>query len=388
MQTRRPILTRLNPAWARDLFLAYPFTGYGPAATDLSVTRANGTLGGDASWGRGEFGSHVTLGGTNSHVVPPNTVTLTGRLIFTIAFLARANSLSGGGASLRYVGSQESPTGAAWALRLNTSSQIIEWVGNGLSSVTGPAPALGAWVLYTLRYSASATDLFYDARRVGTVAHGAVGPVALGDYWVGSAFAFNDRAWSGAMAAHYAWGRTLSDQEIITLAADPFSPFRPESSSLSVLALGAGVTLPDGGGGGGEDEVVTRSEGALIGTNESTGVSLNTGATISGTEKDLLGDNASRGTLSLYLAFTPAPADPECGLDIRVYRRRITSVSYEVPAATYRVYPTSTAAQRIYLGEIDASRYMIAEVSAGRSSGKPDSSITNVSLLYELEKIS
>lgn len=125
---------------------------------------------------------------------------------------------------------------------------------------------------------------------------------------------------------------------------------------------------------------LTRSTGALIGTNESTGVTIANNGTEVGSEVDVLGDNASVGDLWLYLVFTSTVTAGT--LDIKINARRVSGQAYSKTAFEISVPPIN-GTQKIPLGKRPASRYMSAEIKNNATGA----SATNVALLFELEKL-
>jgi hypothetical protein len=189
----------------------------------------------------------------------------------------------------------------------------------------------------------------------------------------------------------------------ITLTADPFTNAAGLDFSLNDAAGGgallkgvgfpesfpglAGVSYPDvgayqsisGGGSGGSGDMATvRTVGALVGTNETTGVDLAYGTPVDGAIVDVLGDDTSRGTLWLYLSFTGSAAGE---VKVTISNCRVTGQTYYYPNQKFTVDLSKGNKQCI--GIIQASRYMCARLEASISS----ISLSNAALLYELEKI-
>lgn len=127
---------------------------------------------------------------------------------------------------------------------------------------------------------------------------------------------------------------------------------------------------------------IARSAGALLGTNESTGVSILAGATGTGTEVDLL-STTGKGRVSLYLVFTPASVPAAGFLKVTLSPARVTGTPFTDKNRTWRVelggMPAS--AQKVFLGTVEALRYALGAVFNNSAVG-----LTNVALLYELEK--
>jgi hypothetical protein len=129
---------------------------------------------------------------------------------------------------------------------------------------------------------------------------------------------------------------------------------------------------------------IARSTGALLGTDESTGVSVASAASSAGNEVDILANNTSRGLLTLYLVFTPTTA-PDAGgiVSVDYFDARVTAQ----PVTPPQVFPVATGGmpaavvQKIRLGAVKPSRY--GKITFRNGSG---SALTNVAVLYALEK--
>jgi hypothetical protein len=124
---------------------------------------------------------------------------------------------------------------------------------------------------------------------------------------------------------------------------------------------------------------ITRSTGALIGTDETTGDTITNTSTDTGAEVDVLGDNTSIGEVEIYLVFTSTVTAGT--LDITINKRRVTGQAYAKVSAELSVAPIN-GTQKIPLGRRPASRYMQASIKNNATGA----SATNVSLLYELFK--
>jgi hypothetical protein len=140
-------------------------------------------------------------------------------------------------------------------------------------------------------------------------------------------------------------------------------------------ALPAQIEALEVGGGG---VTITRSTGALVGTSESSGVTIDTNASRTGVETDLLGDNSSIGYVNLYLCFTSA-AGSTGSLEVHLYLCRVSGQPYDAPDLTFR--PAANQTGKIFLGRIPATRYMRADVH-----NKTSAVASGVAVLYELEK--
>ncbi len=125
---------------------------------------------------------------------------------------------------------------------------------------------------------------------------------------------------------------------------------------------------------------ITRTTGAFVGMDETSGQAIAGSATYSGTEIDVLGDNASVGDLWLYAVITSTVTSGS--LDITLNNRRVSGQAYARPAIS-RSLPPVNGTQKVPLGKLPASRYMTAAVTNNNTGVS-----ATVALLYELEKYS
>lgn len=125
---------------------------------------------------------------------------------------------------------------------------------------------------------------------------------------------------------------------------------------------------------------LARSTGALIGTDETTLQSIANNATQTGSEVDVLGDNASVGDVWLYAVITSTVTAGT--IDIRVNSRRVTGQAYAKTNFEISIAPTN-GTQKVPLGKRPASRYMTSDVKNNATGAS-----ASVSILYELEKLS
>jgi hypothetical protein len=128
---------------------------------------------------------------------------------------------------------------------------------------------------------------------------------------------------------------------------------------------------------------ITRSTGVFLGTDETTGITINNGVTATGAEIDLLGDNASNGSLNLYLSATSSNFAGGT-IDVKLRYHRISGQAHDSVAKTVSVPPTNGTI-KLYLGQYPVARYMACDVT-NNSSGH--SAATNVTVGYELFKVS
>lgn len=128
------------------------------------------------------------------------------------------------------------------------------------------------------------------------------------------------------------------------------------------------------------DMTVARSTGALLGTNETTGVEIAAGATTTGSEVDILADNASTGYVSLYATFSGAGTTGN--VEIKFKGSRVSGQAYDWPDLTFNLRFDATG-KRLLKDRVPVGRYVTALVR-----NATNAKITNVAVLYELEKLS
>jgi len=131
---------------------------------------------------------------------------------------------------------------------------------------------------------------------------------------------------------------------------------------------------------------IARSRGALIGTDETTGVSVAANATVytsggsSTTDVDILGDDTSVGDTWIYAVFTSTANGGT--MDITVSPHRNTGKGYTKINPEVQI-PIINGTQMVPLGKRPAERYM-----AAKALNNGGSAVTNFSLLYSVEKLS
>lgn len=126
---------------------------------------------------------------------------------------------------------------------------------------------------------------------------------------------------------------------------------------------------------------IARSTIALLGTSESSGDTITNNSTDSGSEVDVLGDNASTGMLSLYLVFTSTVTAGS--LDVTFNPIRVTTQAYKARSAQWSVSPVS-GTKKYFLGTVQAPRFASVDVLNNATGA----SATNVAVLAELIKVS
>lgn len=120
----------------------------------------------------------------------------------------------------------------------------------------------------------------------------------------------------------------------------------------------------------------SRSTGAFVGTDESTLQSISSGATQTGSEVDVLGDDLSFGEAWIYVVVTCTVVST---IDVTLNHRRVTGQAYAKLQADINL-PTINGTSKIPLGKMPVSRYMNAAVKNNAGSS------ASVAVLYELEK--
>ncbi len=148
------------------------------------------------------------------------------------------------------------------------------------------------------------------------------------------------------------------------------------------------TSYPDVGGVQHRETAVTiaRSTGALLGTDETTGVSLAAATPVTSSEVDILGDNTSSGVLNLYAVFTGTGL---ASFTVAVNARRLTGqgyVNYGTDGPNPVIIQVNLAvagvAVKVFLGRFESPRYATVTVTNGPVA------LTNLAILYELVKTS
>lgn len=128
---------------------------------------------------------------------------------------------------------------------------------------------------------------------------------------------------------------------------------------------------------------VARSVVALLGTSESSGVSLTTTNSSTGSEVDCFSDDTHEGWGNLWLWYN-APSGSVGTLDCTIFYAATTgNEALDQPALVASVTPTASASQVGYfIGQIPLSRFMKGKVLNNATT----KTITNVSLILEIFK--
>jgi hypothetical protein len=128
---------------------------------------------------------------------------------------------------------------------------------------------------------------------------------------------------------------------------------------------------------------VARSVVALLGTSESSGISLATTVASTGSEVDIFGDDTHEGWGNLWLWYN-APSGSVGTLDVTLFYGATTgNEAQDQPALIASVTPTASGSQVGYfIGQIPLSRFMKAKVLNNATTH----TITNISVILELFK--
>jgi len=128
---------------------------------------------------------------------------------------------------------------------------------------------------------------------------------------------------------------------------------------------------------------IARSRGGLIGTNETTGlVTIANNATSTGSEKDLGSADDCLLRIRVYLCYDSSAAVGT--IDVRINNRRDTTQAYVKPTFDISITPVNGTGNKIELGVFDVDRYVTGDIK----NNAIGASLTNVGLLYTLEKVS
>jgi hypothetical protein len=146
-----------------------------------------------------------------------------------------------------------------------------------------------------------------------------------------------------------------------------------------------GVYTPNPGGGGGSGITsIARLNGVLIGTDDITGVTINGKETVVSNEVDILQDNTSSGTISLFLSYTTPTGNLYGGkIEVQLDDGRVSGKLYANPAKkwSFRLSESAGTRRQVFVGRVPASRFMKATLT-----NTSNVQLTDVSLLYILEK--
>ena len=128
---------------------------------------------------------------------------------------------------------------------------------------------------------------------------------------------------------------------------------------------------------------VARSAKVIIGTDETTGVTIADAATETSSEVDLLGDDISMGQANFYVKKT-GTGTTASGLRVRILPSRISGQNYDdqPPAANIITKTPVSGTENIFLGTFIVSRFAVVEVR--NTSG---ASMTNVFVAAEVFKL-
>jgi hypothetical protein len=135
---------------------------------------------------------------------------------------------------------------------------------------------------------------------------------------------------------------------------------------------------------GGDIMTIARTNGVLVGTSESVGITVGAGVNVPGVQVDLLTDVVSTGQIVPYVLFTTGPVPPKGGLltvvvnDIHI----AAGNKYAVQTFTVKLADlTATTTYKRRFNRFPVNRYASADVTNGG-----DQALNNVVVSYELEK--
>lgn len=174
--------------------------------------------------------------------------------------------------------------------------------------------------------------------------------------------------------------------KVASLPSDIGGTFDPATDSEEAIRDRGDAAWVTGGGGGGGSMTIARTTGSFVGTDELTGVSLPNAAGVSGNVLDLLGDDISIGKIWVYVVFTSPVTVRDGCVSVELNSCRLSGQTYSggLSEGTLRAEgPFSQGVNKVCLGKFQASRFMQTDV---RNSSGVD--LTNLSILYELERLS
>ena len=130
---------------------------------------------------------------------------------------------------------------------------------------------------------------------------------------------------------------------------------------------------------------VARSSVVMLGTDDTTGVTIATTATSADTEVDVLGNNTSLGYGNVFVKYTGTAAAGT--LDVEVHHHRITAQDYkdQIPVELKRTFvPINGTEKLLVFRMIPLSRFMSVTVK----NNAIGASVTNVFVGIELFAVS
>ena len=129
---------------------------------------------------------------------------------------------------------------------------------------------------------------------------------------------------------------------------------------------------------------IARSTGVLLGADETTGVALAAGVTTTGSEVDVLGNDASVGELVPYLRVTFGAVAATAGLNVKLNNQRVSGAGYSEQTYSLSVAAVASTTVKVPLPRRSASRYLSATVQNTDATN----GVTNLTVGYELFKLS
>ncbi len=126
---------------------------------------------------------------------------------------------------------------------------------------------------------------------------------------------------------------------------------------------------------------IARSAVVMLGTNETTGVTIATTATSADSEVDVLGADTVMGYANVYLKFTSTVTAGS--VDLELHAHRITAQDYLDATPMKFSYAPTNATQKVFAGIVQVSRYMSVTVKNNATGAD----LTNVFVALELFKV-
>ena len=199
--------------------------GGGRTAYDVSGNQIHATFNNLVTWSNGQFGTAVTLDGTNALMQLAATLTLSGNVTYS--------------AWVKPTGTQDyrhviGPGTNDWGIFL-TPANIVYGTLGGADTVTGVATVpQNAWTHIALTWDGTTSTLYQNGRPDGTSA-------TLSRFNIrtfgGDQIGTGTETWEGAMDDIRVYARCLGAGEIQSLYLDPFLEFRPVLSARRVKSL-------------------------------------------------------------------------------------------------------------------------------------------------------
>jgi len=126
---------------------------------------------------------------------------------------------------------------------------------------------------------------------------------------------------------------------------------------------------------------VARSNIVLLGTDETTGITIANNAGATGTITDVLGDDTSMGYANIYCVFTSTVTAGS--LDIEIVNHRVQTVDYLQATLQKFSYAPINGVQRIFIGSVQIARFVSGRIYNNATAANA----TAVFLALELFKV-